>query len=112
MMNTDRKRKECKGIIIRTRKGNTVGCYHFITSGINRMPPSARQHYVSFDKCAERVELSWNVGGDVTIYLYERHPNGFEVVEKVIFDKRYVTAIEIETDFMDLRDKVIEEKEL
>ena len=109
MRNTDRKKKEYKSIIIRTRKGNTVGCYHFITSCVNKNPPSARQHYTTFDKCAERIEINWNVGGDVFIYLYERHPNGFDVVEKIVFDKQYVTSIEIETDFTDLRNKVVEE---
>ena len=104
MRNRIRKTKENKSIIVRTRKENTVGCYHFITycrdsSNI----PSGCNKYASFDKAAERIEVNWNVGGDVFINLYEMHPNGFEVKETVVFDKQHVTAIEIETDFEDLR---------
>jgi len=102
----DRKLQENKSIIVRTRKGNTVGCYHFITYGRNANNlPKACQHYASFDKAAERIEIGWNVGGDVFVNLYEVHPNGFTICESVIFDKKYVTAIEIETDFDNLREK-------
>ena len=104
MRNRVRKTKENKSIIVRTRKGNTVGCYHFITYCRNNSDiPSACNKYASFDKAAERIEVNWNVGGDVFISLYDTHPNGFEAVETVVFSKDYVTAIEIETDFDNLR---------
>ena len=104
MRDRNRKTKEHKSIIIRTRKGNTVGCYHFTTycRDCNDIP-SACNKYASFDKAAERIEINWNVGGDVFVNLYDIHPNGFEVKETVVFSKEYVTAIEIETDFKDLR---------
>lgn len=99
-----RKTKENKSIIVRTRKGNTVGCYRFTTycRDSNNIPAACNK-YASFDKAAERIEVNWNVGGDVCINLYEQHPNGFEVKESVVFSKEYVTAIEIETDFDNLR---------
>jgi hypothetical protein len=102
--NRNRKTKENKSIIVRTRKGNVVSCHHFTTSYRNALDmPRACNKYVTFDKIAERVEVNWNVGGDVFVYLYETHPNGFEVKETVVFSKEYVTAIEIETDFDNLR---------
>ena len=104
MRNRIRKTKENKSIIVRTRKGNTISCYHFTTYGRDGDDiPSACDKYASFDKAAERIEINWNVGGDVFVYLYETHPNGFEVKETVVFSKEYVTAIEIETDFDYLR---------
>lgn len=104
MRNSNRKTKENKSIIVRTRKGNTISCYHFTTYGRDGddIPPACNK-YVTFDKIAERVEVNWNVGGDVFVNLYDSHPNGFEAKETVIFDKKYVTAIEIETDFDNLR---------
>ena len=30
------------------------------------------------DKSAERIEINWNVIGDVFVHLYAQHPNGFE----------------------------------
>jgi hypothetical protein len=102
----ERKTKEVKSILVRTKKGNTLTCYHFIGVNANTIPPECRQHYASYDKVAERVEITWNVGGDVFIYLYNTHPNGFEVVERVLFDRRWVTNIEIETDFTELRNRI------
>jgi hypothetical protein len=100
-----RKSKENKSVIVRTRKENTVGCYHFVTYGRdgNNLPNGCSK-YATFDKAAERIEINWNVGGDVFIKLYDTHPNGFEVCEAVVFDRKYVTGIEIETDFNALRD--------
>jgi hypothetical protein len=104
MRDRKRKVKENKSIIVRTKKGNTFGCYSFTTYGRDsKTLPSGASRYATFDKAAHRIEINWNVGGDVFIYLYEKHPNGFNIVEKVIFDKEYVTAVEIETDFNDLR---------
>lgn len=104
MRNKRRKNMEHKSIIVRTRKGNTEGCYHFTTYGRdNDDIPSGCDRFSTFDKIAERVEVNWNVGGDVIIILYETHPNGFEVMERVVFDKRCVTGIDIETDFKNLR---------
>lgn len=104
MRNRERKQKEHKSIIVRTKKGNTVGCYHFTTYGRNdETLPSGASRFSTFDKISDRVEISWNVGGDVFVSLYEIHPNGFEAVEHIVFDKRYVTDIEIETDFKNLR---------
>jgi hypothetical protein len=104
MRDRERKQKEQKSIIIRTKKGNTVNCYHFTTYGRDSHDlPSGANRYATFDKAAERIEVNWNVGGDVFIRLYERHPNGFDVVDTVVFDKKFVTAIEIETDFKNLR---------
>jgi hypothetical protein len=104
MRNRDRKKEEHKSIIVRTRKGNTEGCYHFITYGRNDDTlPNACDRYSTFDKAAERIEINWNVGGDVCVNLYDDHPNGFVVKESVVFDKKYVIGIEIETDFKNLR---------
>jgi hypothetical protein len=98
-----KKEREQKDIIVRTRKGNVVGCYHFATIGCNKDAPSGRPKFGSFTKMAECVEINWNVGGDVFITLRCRHPNGFNVEELVVFDKSVVTAIEIYTDFENLR---------
>ena len=100
MLNRERKTKEHKSIIIRTRKDNTVIAYMFTTYSMGFGDrPSACQKYATFNKIADRVEISWNVGGDVFIHLYQKHPDGFEAVEKIVFDKKNVTAIEIETYF-------------
>lgn len=104
MRDRERKTKEHKSIIVRTKKGNTISCYMFTTPGRNTHGlPSGANKYASFDKVAERLEINWNVGGDVFVYLYEEHPNGFEVKETVVFNKEHVTGIEIETDFRGLR---------
>lgn len=101
--NSSRNRKEQKSIIVRTRKGNTINCYHFMTHGRNVDAPSSCSHLVTCDKNAERIEFTWNIDGDVVILLTNKHPNGFDVTERVIFDKRIVTGIEVETDFEELR---------
>lgn len=97
------KRKEHKSIIVRTRKGNTVSCYHFTTIGRNNGLPSGCNYFATFDKIAEIIDVIWNVGGDVFVLLCNTHPNGFVVKETVVFDKEFVTSIEIETDFEELR---------
>jgi hypothetical protein len=101
MLNKTRRTKENKSIIIHTRNGNTVSAYRFVTYDCDNLKtiPSGRQRCTTFDKMAEKIEINWNVGGDVFVYLYEAHPNGFEVRETVVFDKKVVTGIEIETDF-------------
>lgn len=105
MKNRARPHNEHRSIIIRTKKDLTVGCYHFITYGRNTNIPMACNRYESFTKVSDRIEITWNVGGDVFVLLYEKHPNGLDVMETVVFDKKYVTDIIIETDFKELRDK-------
>jgi len=99
MINRERKLKENKVIIVRTHKGRTANVYLFTTLNRNKDIPSGCTSYKSFDKIADRIEVTWNVGGDVFIHLYNRHPNGFDVKETVVFDKKYITSIEIETYF-------------
>lgn len=104
MRNRSRQTKEHKSIIVRTKKGNTVDVFSFVTTGkFSDNLPSACNKLASFDKVADRVEINWNVGGDVFITLYNPHPNGFEIKETIVFDKEYVTEITIETDFIRLR---------
>lgn len=104
MINRDRKYREHKSVIVRTRKGSTVDCFHFATTGRNHTDiPSGAPIYATYDKSAERIEVNWNVGGDLFVTLYNPHPNGFDVVETVTFDKQYITEVTIQTDFKCLR---------
>jgi hypothetical protein len=91
---------EHKSVIVRTRRGNTVNCFHFMTPNYNcgNVLPT----FLSPSKIADKIELSHFVGGMLCVVLTSEKSNGnnkYNVIEKVYFEKDLVTEIEVFTEF-------------
>jgi hypothetical protein len=91
---------EHKSVIVRTRRGNTVDCFHFMTPNYNcgNVLPTL----FNPSKIADKIELSHFVGGMLCVVLTSEKSNGngkYNVIEKVYFEKDLVTEIEVFTEF-------------
>lgn len=91
---------EHKFVIVRTRKGNVVNCFSFMTSkynGGNVLPT-----FIKPNKVADEIELKTFVGGLLSVTLTTHKNNGdkdYDVIEEVMFEKGLVTKIEIYTEY-------------
>lgn len=95
-----------KSIIVRTKKGNTVGCYSFLTMGHQQNKPSIIKTFASTPTAwGQELDINYNLGGDTFVMATHEHPNGFDVIETFVFPREFVTGIEIETDFKEFRNK-------
>ncbi len=91
---------EHKSVIVRTRKGNTVECFLFMTPNYNQ--GNVLPTFVSPKKIADKIELCHFVGGMLAVTLTSEKSNGngkYNVVENVYFEKDLVTAIEVFTEY-------------
>lgn len=98
--------KEHKFVIIRTRKGDIVDCFSFMTPEYNNgnvLPKFAKPK-----KVADEINLHPYVGGMLEVELKQYFFGGnisYPVIEKVYFEKELVTEIEVFTEFGPCRTK-------
>ena len=87
---------ERKFVIVRTRKGNTIGCHFFMTLDYHNS--TVLPDMKSDREPSDTIELRHYVGGMLDVVLTTKKNNGifdYEIIEDIKFEAGIVTKIEV-----------------
>lgn len=98
MFNIESEARYNSFVIVRTRKGSTVGCTTIVTKPYIKKNTDKYKYKSSY--ICNSFDIYENVGGDIFVKMYIKMECGIEIENTICFEKGTVTKIDMETEVL------------